>query len=193
MGERVQPVVLVGGRSRRFGRDKLREPFGGGMLVDRPIGVLREVFGACVALVGDCDAAVAARGDSHLVDRYPGRGPVGGILTALDAFGCAVFVLSGDLAGVTASGVRSVLDVAAGEPDAAAVVGATPGVEPCFGLYRAASAGALRRALEEGRLELWRVIEGERWLTVPLAASEAVNVNSVEEMERARGGPWGAP
>ncbi|MCL4743349.1 MAG: NTP transferase domain-containing protein [Phycisphaerales bacterium] len=185
MNERVRPVVLVGGRSRRFGRDKLREPFGGGLLVDRPIAALRGVFGACVALVGDCDAAVAARGDSHHADRFPGRGPIGGVLTALDEFGCAVFVLSGDLPCVTEAGVRSVLGAALADPGAAAVVAATPRVEPCFGVYRPASAGALRRAMEQGRLELWRVIEGEGWATVPLAASEAVNVNSVEEAERA--------
>jgi len=187
--ERVQPVVLVGGRSRRFGRDKLREPFGEGVLVDRPIAALRGVFGACVALIGDCDPAVAARGDRHIADRFPGLGPMGGVLTALDEFECAVFVLSGDLPGVTASGVRSVLGAAQAEPGAAAVVAATPRAEPCFGVYRPASAGALRRALAQGRLELSRVIESEGWATVPLAASEAVNVNSVEEAERARGGP----
>ena len=58
----IQPVVLVGGKSRRFGRDKLREPIGESRaewLVDRPIRALREVFGARVAVVGECDADVA--------------------------------------------------------------------------------------------------------------------------------------
>ena len=51
--EEIQPIVLVGGSSRRFGRDKLREPVAGpdgsvGWLVDRPIAALRGVFGRVV-------------------------------------------------------------------------------------------------------------------------------------------------
>ncbi len=185
--ERVQPVVLVGGRSRRFGRDKLREPVGGGLLVDRPIAALRAVFGPSVALVGDCDPAVASRGDSQLADGFPGCGPIGGILTALDVFGCAVFVLSGDLPGVTASGVRAVLDAAAANPTAAAVVGAAARPEPCFGVYRPACADVLRSTVSEGRLDLWRLIEREGWATISLPATEVVNVNTLEDFERAGG------
>ena len=35
--ESVLPVVLVGGKSRRFGRDKLVEPWGGHPIVHKPI------------------------------------------------------------------------------------------------------------------------------------------------------------
>lgn len=188
MRERVRPVVLVGGRSRRFGRDKLREPVGGGLLVDRPIAALRGVFGGCVALVGDCDATVAARADSHLGDVFPGCGPMGGILTALEVFGCAVFVLSGDLPGVTASGVRAVLGAAMSQPGTAAVVGATARPEPCYGVYRPACADVMRSAVAEGRLDLWRLIEREGWATVPLPASEVVNVNTIGDLEGETGG-----
>lgn len=187
MIERVQPVVLVGGRSRRFGRDKLREPLGGGLLIDRPIAALRAVFGRCVALVGDCDPAVAARGDSHLADGFPGMGPIGGIVTALDAFGCAVFVLPGDLPSVTATGVRAVLEAAAAETGAAAVVGATARIEPCFGVYRPQCENTLRRAIAGMRLELWRLVEQERWTTVPLPVSEVININTIRDFESATG------
>ncbi len=55
----IQPVVLVGGRSTRFGRDKLREPVGCARepLVQRPIRALRAVFGPRVMLVGECHPA----------------------------------------------------------------------------------------------------------------------------------------
>ncbi len=81
----IQPIVLVGGSSRRFGRDKLREPLGGGWLVDRPIAALREVFGGHVRLVGACHPEVARRGDGVIPDSHPGTGPVGGIVSALEA------------------------------------------------------------------------------------------------------------
>ena len=40
---------------------------------------------------------VAARADLHLPDRYPGVGPAGGILAALEQSPGDVFVLAGDL------------------------------------------------------------------------------------------------
>src|SRR5262245_5365872 len=83
----IHPVVLTGGRSTRFGSDKLRARLDddGTLLIDRPIAALRAVFGPRVALVGDCDPAVAARADLIIRDLHPGRGPIGGILSALVA------------------------------------------------------------------------------------------------------------
>lgn len=125
----ITPVVLVGGRSRRFGRDKLREPVAGAAgagglaspsgpwLVDRPVAALRVVFGPRVAAVGECDPQVAARFDRIIDDRHPGAGPIGGIVSALAAAGeaegdgGAVFVLAGDLGAITAAEVRGVLGV----------------------------------------------------------------------------------
>src|SRR5690606_32636942 len=120
--EPIQPVVLVGGRSRRFGRDKLREPVEDGWLVDAPIRALRAVFGPVVAAVGACDPEVAARFDRVIEDRYPGAGPAGGVLSALQATGGAVFVLAGDLARITEREVRAVMAAAAGAPTAWAVM-----------------------------------------------------------------------
>ena len=44
LSERITPIVLVGGKSRRFCRDKLIEPIGDSVLVALPINVLRSVF-----------------------------------------------------------------------------------------------------------------------------------------------------
>jgi molybdopterin-guanine dinucleotide biosynthesis protein A len=145
----ITPIVLVGGKSRRFGRDKLREPVGSGWLVDRPIAALREAFGGRVVTVGDCDRAVAVRADAHLPDRYPGAGPIGGIVSAIEAFGTDVFVLAGDLPRVTADVVRAVLS---GANDSALVVCGGEG-QPCVALYRRAGLERLRRQMAaSGRL-----------------------------------------
>ena len=81
----VQPIVLVGGKSRRFGRDKLREPWGsdGRVLVQYPIEALRGVFGRRVKLVGACDPTVEQLADGVIADLHPGVGPMGGIVSAL--------------------------------------------------------------------------------------------------------------
>lgn len=181
----VTPIVLCGGRSRRFGRDKLREVLAdGAWLIDRPIAALRAVFGARVALVGECDPLVAARADRVIPDRYPGKGPAGGILSALEATGGDVFVLAGDLPGIDAATVRRVLE--GGQASSLAVYGAGPELEPCIGLYRAGAAEYLRAVVSAERPgPLWSAIPADRCEVVAIDRRAAANANTPEEL---RGG-----
>lgn len=74
-------MVLAGGRSRRFGGvDKARLPLGGQTLLARAVDTLSQVCGGCVVV-----GAPAVRGAGALPDLEPGTGPLGGILTALEA------------------------------------------------------------------------------------------------------------
>jgi molybdopterin-guanine dinucleotide biosynthesis protein A len=152
----VTPVVLCGGRSSRFGSDKLIAPLPappyppGLCLIDRPIAALREVFGPRVLLVGACDARVTARGDGAIPDPYPGRGPLGGLLAALEASQGDVFVLAGDLAEITADIVRRLL-AASDDPHVAAVLARGEFVEPCVGLYRTGALEFLRPHVEAAK------------------------------------------
>ncbi|USN99616.1 MAG: molybdenum cofactor guanylyltransferase [Phycisphaeraceae bacterium] len=177
----IQPVVLVGGKSRRFGRDKLREPIGGEALVSRPIAALRAVFGPCVGLVGACDPAVAALGDLVIPDPYPGVGPAGGVLAALEHAGGAVFVLSGDLPAITPGVVRSILDAASDSPGAHACLGFTGRPEPCIGLYRPTAIGVLRASAARGG-GLGRAIDKANLVLVPIAPRTAQNINRREDL-----------
>ena len=157
----LTPVVLVGGKSVRFGRDKLREPWGDGVLVERPIGVLREVFGARVMVVGACDARVRALGDGEIADGYAGVGPMGGVVSALEGCGGAVFVLAGDMPGFCAERARELVRVAAvmrGEVEA--VLCETDRLQVCAGIYERRALARLRGALDEGRYSLVRAMEG---------------------------------
>lgn len=185
-----QPVVLVGGRSTRFGRDKLREPWPRGQaqtwLVDRPIAALREAFGARVWVVGDCDAAVAARGDRHVGDRFPGIGPLGGIVTAMDAAGGDVVVLSGDLPEVTAEVVRTLVLTASAHAGACVIATSDGRMEPLVAVYRAGLVGAMREAIARGEYAVRGVLERVSWVGVEVDARWVRNVNRVEEMELGR-------
>jgi molybdopterin-guanine dinucleotide biosynthesis protein A len=66
--------ILAGGQSRRMGRDKAALKWGPGSLLDHMVQLLSTVADR---------VRVAGRGE--LPDRIPGKGPLGGILTALEA------------------------------------------------------------------------------------------------------------
>ena len=94
----VSAIVLAGGRSARFGRDKLAEPVGG-----RPL--LRLATDAVAAVAGDVivvappgvDPPVAA-GVRLVHDESPYEGPLAGCLTGLTAARePLVLVVGGDM------------------------------------------------------------------------------------------------
>lgn len=193
----VQPVLLVGGKSRRFGRDKLLEPIPGAreranhtateLLVDRPLRALRAVFGPRVMGVGNCDPAVAVRLDRHLYDEHPGAGPAAGILAALAAHAGPVFVLAGDMPRVTAATVRRIVDHAFRDSArVAAVLARTDELQPCFGVYFSSAAPALSRAVGGERSRpLHDALRELTVVGVTVCVSEAANINSPGDLANA--------
>jgi len=174
---RICPVVLVGGRSRRFGRDKLLEPLGDGrLLVSVPIAALRAVFGSRVAVVGACNRQVAALADELIPDPYPGQGPGGGILAALEYAQSPVFVLSGDLANINADVVRAVAVGFLERPNVWASLAWSDRLEPCIGVYAPGAISSLRTVLETGA-PLRSAIPGEHLRTISVDSIYAHNVN----------------
>lgn len=181
------PVVLIGGLSRRFGRDKLREPLAsGGLLVDRPIAALRAVFGDRVVGVGPAHPEVIGRVDRYLPDAWEGAGPAGGLLTVLDTFDAPVFLLSGDLPWITGASVLAVIAVAEASPHADAVLAArvdTDGhrqPEPCIGIYRPSLRSRLRARLEAGNRRLWDLPEHAEYVLLP--ATELAGANTPADL-----------
>jgi len=110
-------VVLAGGRSQRFGGvDKTRLPLGGRTLLQRALDALGQVTGACLVVGGE-----PMTGVDTVPDRYPGAGPLGGLLTALDTIDSShVLFLAADLPFISGSLLRDVQR--AGAEAAAAVV-----------------------------------------------------------------------
>jgi molybdopterin-guanine dinucleotide biosynthesis protein A len=190
----LTPVVLAGGRSRRFGSNKLvarvGDPRTDDHLVDRPIRTLRAVFGPRVVLAGH-SPDVLDRAWAMLPDRTAGMGPLGGILTALEAFPRGVFVLAGDLPDITPRTIESIcLRLHVGRP--AAVLARTDRVEPCIGIYLPAArpwlaAAADRCAKGLAMPPLHVVIPPRLRVEVPITAAEARNVNRPEDLATPRG------
>ena len=76
-------AVLCGGRSRRMGRDKALIEIGGVPLVMRVASALRDAGAVDVRTVGGDADALSRLGLRTVADRWPGAGPLGGIVTAL--------------------------------------------------------------------------------------------------------------
>jgi molybdopterin-guanine dinucleotide biosynthesis protein A len=74
--------ILVGGASSRFGKDKALVEFKGITMIERMKALLLAMGVPEIWLVGDPEK-YAATGISCIPDRFPGEGPLGGILTAL--------------------------------------------------------------------------------------------------------------
>ncbi len=176
----IQPVVLTGGKSRRFGRDKLIELIDHEPLVARPIRALREVFGPRVAVVGACDARVEALADCVFSDPYPGMGPVGGIRAAFDASKSDVFVCAGDLIHINTDAIASILSVATSQNDADAVIacGHDGRMHPTLGLYRCCCTPVFDEALITGRLKLTAVCRQLHFVGVEIDDRALCNVNT---------------
>lgn len=175
----IQPVVLVGGRSRRFGRDKLREPWGpkGRVLVQYPIDALSEVFGRRVKLVGTCDAAIEQLAHGVIPDFHPGIGPIGGIASALAQWSGPIFVLAGDMPSFSAAAIGAVLLAAERHPNAQAVLASTGRLHPCAGIYTQDARPSLEARISSRNHALLTALDPAVVFGVPVGAQSATNVN----------------
>jgi molybdopterin-guanine dinucleotide biosynthesis protein A len=175
----IDPFILTGGQSSRFGRDKLLEPAGHGKrLVDLPIAALNTVFGHRVALAGHCDSSIHAHAARVIDDPYPGVGPIGGLIAALESTTNDIFVLAGDLPNITPGHIRQIIKVARLSPSMLAVLARTESVEPLIGLYRNACLPILKQRLEQGLPSLHDAIPANKRELVPLPFEAAENINT---------------
>lgn len=87
-GTPVSGIILAGGRSRRLGRDKAVELFGGQPLIRRAIDRVAPLTGEIVVVVADSARGKALPLDADhrvAVDIYPDGGSLGGIFSGLSA------------------------------------------------------------------------------------------------------------
>src|SRR4029078_6965520 len=98
-------AVLCGGRSSRMGTDKAQIRIDGVPMAIRVGGCLLEAGADRILAIG---AATTPLGQVGVPDRWPGEGPVGGVITALGVAGTDVAVLACDLLAPSVAAVRAV-------------------------------------------------------------------------------------
>jgi molybdopterin-guanine dinucleotide biosynthesis protein A len=120
--ERIGAIVLAGGRSSRFGRDKLVEPIDGRPLLDHAIAAVRAVA-TDIVVVAAPDANFDLPGGVHVAhDPVAFEGPLAGLaagLAALDPAVDRVVVVAGDMPSLVPAVLRRLLDAVASGADAA--------------------------------------------------------------------------
>lgn len=152
-------AVLAGGRSRRMGGgEKALIRLGGATLLERvltaarPLGLpVRVVAGTAPS--PQLRAAAAAGSDLGIaVDRYPGQGPLGGILTAFEVDSPErVLALACDLPFLTAPLLEFLLEQSQADCDAAVPEDRT-GLQPLCAVYRDTCRPLLQKAVAGGNL-----------------------------------------
>ena len=173
-----------------MGTDKAFVEIDGVPMVERVAAAL--TAGGCrsVQLVGG-DAALLARfGHPVVVDRFPGEGPAGGVLTALGAAGAAdvVVIAACDLPWLDAATVSAVASVLDG-PAVHAAVAVTDRWQQSLTAWRPAAAGVLATAWADGRRSMHDLLRAVRYIEVAVAADAIRNVNTPGDLGVGRASP----
>jgi molybdenum cofactor guanylyltransferase len=180
--ERLAGIVLTGGGSRRLGgRDKALVEVAGTPMVTRVATALRAVGAAPVLAVGGNRPALVGLGLLWVPDRWPGEGPLGGLVSALESLDTEehrwALVCSCDLPNLDAATLDGLLDArgGVGVTDVVDVVAArTDGhLQPLVAAYRVASRVPLARAFAGGTRSLTAALAGLRVRTVTVPDGSA--------------------
>ena len=166
----VTGVLLVGGASRRFGSPKALAPIGGETLGERSFRVLREAFGAAIAVGKSSDALPLPF--PVLDDGSEVRAAIVGVAAALRLAPTDLcVVLPTDMPAVTPGLLVSLAETAAGLDVATFQTGPLPGA------YRRSALHVLERRIETGAFALREALDEleSAVLEVPVEALRNVN------------------
>ena len=187
----ITGVVLAGGQSTRFGRNKALVPWQGQFLIQHVINALTAIFDECF-LVTNTPATSAFLDLPMIADRHKNQGPLAGIDAALH--GCRtpwIFVVACDMPTLSPELITFLCTLTESGTDAVIPWPAT-GPEPLCALYHKNARQKIAAQLQEnnGRLKdllkklaVRRVIAAE----IPADAGSArpfANVNREEDLDR---------
>ena len=166
----VRAYVLAGGASSRFGRDKALVRFGSRPLL-LEIVRLAQTCASEVAVVAGAQKYVGLDSNLEIIkDQWPGEGPLGGIITALQHTASTNhppawnLILSCDLPFLTAEWLQFLV-VHAGESDKEIQVilpHSTHGPEPLCACYRTGAAEPLKNAFDRGIRKVTQALQQVR-------------------------------
>jgi molybdopterin-guanine dinucleotide biosynthesis protein A len=125
MTGRIGAIVLAGGRSSRFGRDKLAEPLDGRPLLHHAISAVRDLTDRIVVVAGPVDEPRLPDGVRLVHDDRPFEGPLAALAVGLaetDPGVERVIVIGGDMPSLVPAVLGRLL-AALGPDSTAAILG----------------------------------------------------------------------
>jgi molybdenum cofactor guanylyltransferase len=195
----VAGYVLAGGASSRFGEDKALVKMGGVAMLECMIELLFKIT-EDVIIVGPSKRRYEEFGIEIVADRWPGEGPLGGIITALELTARSParcnwnLIISCDMPFLTEEWLRFLVQRA--ETSVADVVlpRSTSGPEPLCACWRTSAVETLRPAFERGvrkvmesvKLLNAEMLDEKDWKRFDSAGRLFWNMNTQSDYDEAR-------
>jgi molybdenum cofactor guanylyltransferase len=195
----VAGYVLAGGASSRFGKDKAFAKLGGITMLEYMIDLLTRITGE--AFVGGGSREQYRGFDVEFIpDQWPGEGPLGGIITALDVSAKSPgkpkwnLVISCDMPFLTYRWLTYICERAVGSGAEVVVPRSSQGLEPLCACWRTdalptlgAAFGAGVRKVTEGIKRLKTgVLDEADWKRFDNDGRLFWNMNTMADYEEAR-------
>ena len=198
-GECAAAYVMAGGASSRFGEDKALVKLGGKPMLARMHELIRDAAIADVIVVGD--AKKYGRFEMPCIaDRWPGEGPLGGIITALlnsqeHLPDCEWnLIVSCDMPFLTEAWLARLSKRATASSASVVLPHSATGPEPLCACYRTTAAEQLREAFEKGirkvtlalQYVITEVLDEREWKRFDNEGRLFWNMNTFADYEEAR-------
>ncbi|MCK5619076.1 MAG: molybdenum cofactor guanylyltransferase [Candidatus Krumholzibacteria bacterium] len=174
----VPVYILAGDKSRRFGSDKARALHRGAPLIT---GVARalEPVASRITVVAAASGAYDDLGLPTIGDVLPDKGPMGGLLSAIDdCRGAQWLLLSAcDWVGIQERWARLLL--ARRQSSLQVIIFRSDRLEPLFALYHTSIRKTAARLIDDDRLKMIELIDTVTTETVPAPGgwSDVINLN----------------
>jgi molybdenum cofactor guanylyltransferase len=151
----VTGIILAGGKSLRFGRNKAVEVIGGETLVARVIKNLSPVTNRIVVVTnGDNNSFSNIKSIEVAADIYPAKGPLGGIYTGLSASKTVTnIVVACDMPFLNTTLLKYMIGLLPGF-DAVIPRWTNNQIEPLHGIYSTNCMRVMKDHLENNRLSI---------------------------------------
>lgn len=163
-----------------------------GLVMAERVAMAMEAAGCRpVAFVGGDEGALAATGRAFYADRWPGTGPVGGVVTALSTLldrhteAESVVVCACDLPDISADTVRAVIGDGDAQP-ADVRVADSGRLEPMVACWNRSALHRVERLFETGRTSVHRVLGELTVVRVAVDPETVRNVNWPDDVRRRR-------
>ncbi len=191
--------VLAGGASSRFGKDKALVELGGKAVLERTLELLTE-SGVHEAIVVGPRAKYARFGARCVKDRWPGEGPLGGIITALDKTVLNKFgyrwslILSCDMPFLTPEWLRFLIARALQSGAEVVIPKSARGWEPLCACWRVSAVETILPLFHAGTRKVTEALNAlhvevlyeKDWKRFDSSGRLFWNMNTMEDYEEAR-------